>query len=95
MARTENLRTEVWQARITRTFAEKLREDAELLDLATRTDIVKAALEMLHRRAEEERMGQSIEEFYQGRIPPLPIGVLSEEDEDAMTAEGSSTRASA
>lgn len=78
----------MWQARITRTFAEKLREDAELLDLATRTDIVKTALEMLHRRAEQERMGRSIEEFYQGKAPPLPIGVLPDDDEDAVMDDG-------
>lgn len=74
-------RTEVWQARIGHEFAAQLRADADLLGLSGQTDIVKAALQLLHRRAAEERMARSVDEFYRGAAPPLPIGVLPAEDD--------------
>lgn len=67
--------SETWQARITHEMAAQLREDAELLGLDGRTEIVKAALELLHRRAAEERMAKSVDAFYAGREPALPVGV--------------------
>ena len=69
--------SETWQARITHDLAAQLRNDAELLGLDGRTEIVKAALEMLHRRAAEERMARSVDDFYGTSEPPLPIGVRS------------------
>lgn len=73
--------TEVWQARIGHDFAAQLRADADVLGLGGRTDIVRAALQLLHRRAAEERMARSVEEFYGELAPPLPIGVLPAEDD--------------
>ena len=67
--------SETWQARITHELAAQLRDDAELLGLEGRTEIVKAALELLHRRAAEERMARSVDSFYAGREPALPVGV--------------------
>lgn len=67
--------SETWQARITHELAAQLRSDAELLGLDGRTEIVKAALELLHRRAAEERMARSVDDFYGDREPPLPVGV--------------------
>jgi len=67
--------SETWQARITHELAAQLRDDAELLGLEGRTEIVKAALELLHQRAAEERMARSVDSFYAGREPALPIGV--------------------
>jgi hypothetical protein len=67
--------SETWQARISHELAAQLRSDAEVLGLAGRTEIVKAALELLHRRAAEERMARSVDEFYGDAEPPLPIGV--------------------
>lgn len=67
--------SETWQARITHELAAQLRDDAELLGLDGRTEIVKAALELLHRRAAEERMALSVDDFYGDRDIPLPIGV--------------------
>lgn len=67
--------SETWQARITHDLAAQLREDAELLGLDGRTEIVKAALELLHRRAAEERMARSVADFYGEGSPPLPVGV--------------------
>jgi hypothetical protein len=67
--------SEVWQARIGRNLAEQLRADAEVLGLEGRTDIVKAALELLHKRAAEERMAQSVADFYGDAVPPLPLGI--------------------
>lgn len=70
--------SETWQARITHELAAQLRDDAELLGLNGRTEIVKAALELLHKRAAEERMARSVDSFYAGREPALPIGVRPE-----------------
>jgi hypothetical protein len=67
--------SETWQARITHDLAAQLRDDAELLGLEGRTEIVKAALELLHRRAAEERMARSVDDFYGDGKPPLPVGV--------------------
>ncbi len=72
--------TEVWQARIGHELAAQLRDDAEVLGLSGRTDIVKAALQLIHRRASEERMARSVADFYGDAEPPLPIGVLAAED---------------
>lgn len=67
--------SETWQARITHDLAAQLRTDAQVLGLEGRTEIVRAALELLHRRAAEERMARSTDAFYGDREPPLPIGV--------------------
>lgn len=67
--------SEVWQARIDPGLAAQLRADSVVLGLTSRTDIVKAALELLHRRAAEERMAHSVAEFYGEAAVPLPIGV--------------------
>lgn len=67
--------SETWQARIGHELAAQLRHDAKVLGLEGRTEIVKAALELLHRRAAEERMARSIDDFYEGDEPPLPVGV--------------------
>lgn len=73
--------TEVWQARIGHDLAAALRADADLLGLGGRTDIVKAALALLHRRAAEERMARSVENFYGSATPALPIGVVAADDD--------------
>ena len=67
--------SEVWQARIGAELAAQLREDAELLGLDSRTDMVKEGLRLLHQVAAQERMARNVEEFYGGKEPPLPIGV--------------------
>lgn len=71
--------TEVWQARIGHQLAAQLRYDAEVLGLEGRTDIVKAALQLIHQRAAEERMARSVDDFYGAAEPPLPIGVAGAE----------------
>jgi hypothetical protein len=83
MADVSTGKTEVWQARIGREFAAQLHADADVLGLEGRTDIVRAALALLHRSAAEQRMAQSVDEFYGDDIPPLPIGVLPAEDDVA------------
>lgn len=70
--------SETWQARISHDLAAQLRNDAELLGLEGRTEIVKAALQLLHRRAAEERMARSVDDFYGNNEPPLPVGVSAE-----------------
>jgi hypothetical protein len=76
---TESGPTEVWQARIARSWAAELRADAAVLGLDGRTDIVRAALKLLHQRAAELRMAQDIDTFYGADTPPLPIGVTAGE----------------
>jgi hypothetical protein len=71
--------TEVWQARISRDLAAQLQADSEVLGLSGRTEIVKAALQLLHQRAAEERMARSVAGFYGDEEPPLPIGVMAED----------------
>ena len=78
--------SETWQARITHDLAAQLRSDAELLGLDGRTEIVKAALELLHRRAAEERMARSVDDFYGTSDPPLPVGVRAERATDRADA---------
>lgn len=78
MTRSES-RTEVWQARIDRDLAAELRADSEILGLRGRTEIVRAGLDLLHRHAAEARMAASVDEFYAGRTPPLPVGVTAAE----------------
>jgi len=67
--------SEVWQARIGRDLAEQLREDAVLLGLEGRTEIVKEALRLLHQQAAQERMARDVQEFYGDALPPRPIGL--------------------
>jgi hypothetical protein len=38
---------------------------------------------MLHRRAAEERMARSVDEFYGDTSPPLPLGVAPDDDDPA------------
>jgi hypothetical protein len=77
----------VWQARIGHELAAQLRADAEILGLNGRTDIVKAALQLIHRRAAEERMARSVDEFYGDAEPPLPIGVVAAENDPLDRSE--------
>lgn len=86
--------TEVWQARIGHELAAQLRADADILGLNGRTDIVKAALQLLHRRAAEERMARSVDAFYGNAVPALPIGVLPTDDDtvDRLGANRVATR---
>lgn len=67
--------SETWQARITHDLAAQLRIDPKLLGLDGRTEIVKAALDLLHRRAAEERMARNVDDYYGNSEPPLPVGV--------------------
>lgn len=67
--------SEVWQARIDHELAAQLRADSQILGLDGRTEIVRAALQLLHQRAAEERMARDVDDFYAGQAPPLPIGV--------------------
>lgn len=73
--------TEVWQARIGHDLAAELRADSHVLGLEGRTEIVRAALQLLHRRAAEERMARSVDAFHGGAEPPLPLGVPAADDD--------------
>lgn len=71
----------MWQARIGHELAAQLRADSEVLGLRGRTEIVKAGLELVHRRAAEQRMATSVDTFYGDAEPPLPIGVFAVNDD--------------
>ncbi len=75
--------TEVWQARISRDLADQLQADSEVLGLSGRTEIVKAGLQLLHQGAAVEGMAGSVAAFYGEGEPPLPIGVVADESDDA------------
>ena len=81
----------MWQARIERGLAARLRDDSKLLGLDGQTEIIRAALELLHSHAAEERMAGSIEEFYGSEAPPLPVGVLADGPDEHLssTSDGS------
>ncbi len=85
--------TEVWQARIGHELAAQLRADSEVLGLNGRTDIVKAALQLIHKRAAEERMARSVDEFYGGAVPALPVGILAADDDTLDRPEAHRTTA--
>lgn len=88
--------SEVWQARIGHELAEQLRDDAEILGLDGRTELVRAGLDLLHRRAAEERMARDVDEFYGDTEAALPIGVLpANETVEIVTQDDSSTSTSA
>jgi hypothetical protein len=72
--------TEVWQARIGRELAAQLRADSEVLGLQGRTEIVRAALHLLH-----------VDDFYGGAAAPLPVGVAPAEDTAAEPAAAGTT----
>jgi hypothetical protein len=88
----ERAGTEVWQARIGRAWAAQLRADAQVFDLRGRAEIIKAALELLHRQAAEERMARNVEVFYGEATPPLPVGVLADEAGDDTGSDRASAR---
>ena len=69
-------RSETWQVRISPETATQLREDAAFLGQEARTAILRAALDLLHRHAKEERMARIVDGFYGEEPPPPPIGVL-------------------
>lgn len=72
---TQTAASETWQTRLSHAMADQLRDDAKVLGLESRTEILKSALQLLHRRAAEERMARDIDEFYADHEPALPIGV--------------------
>ena len=81
-ARAVSSPTDIWQARIGTDLAAKLLEDAEVLGLSGKTDIVKAALELLHRTAAELRMARGVHEYYGDGVVPLPVGVVPFEESE-------------
>lgn len=73
----ETSATTVWQARLDRGFAAELLRDGEMLGLTNRTSVIKAALTLLHQHVAEQRMADSIADFYGDQEPPFPVGMRS------------------
>lgn len=79
--------SEVWQARIDRDRARQLMDDAAVLGLRGRSEIMRATLELLHRQAAEERMAQGVRDYYGDEPPPLPLGVRPSAHRGARATE--------
>jgi hypothetical protein len=73
---------QIWQARVPAELARMLLDDARVLGLTGRSDVVRAGLHLLHREALEERMARDIDNFYGDETPPLPVGVLPDDGSD-------------
>jgi hypothetical protein len=56
--------SEVWKARIGHEFATQLRADGATLGVSGPSEIVKVALQRLHRHVAEERMARCVDDFY-------------------------------
>lgn len=63
--------SEVWQARLSKQDADELRSDLETLGLRSRSELIKAGLQLLHRQASEERMAADVKTFYGDHPVPL------------------------
>jgi hypothetical protein len=70
----------ILQARVDGTFAEALLEhDAVVLGLDGPSEVVREGLRLVHRRAQEQALIDSYDQFYSGERAPLPAGVASAE----------------
>lgn len=74
-SRRDDASSDVWQARVPEKLSEALLVDMGTLGVATKSDLLRLALERLHREAEEVRLAREFDDFY-GDTPP-PLGVLS------------------
>jgi len=79
---SESGTTEIWQARVPADLARLLLDDARILGLKGRSEVVRAALQLLHQEAREERMAQEIDAFYGAEAAPLPTGVVADDGTD-------------
>lgn len=68
--------TVVLQARVSADFARELIDhDAKVLGLTSASEVVREALLLLHRHAQERAAAEAYAEFYGGDVAPLPAGV--------------------
>lgn len=72
--------TDVLQTRVPHAAARQLDEDAAELGLATRSDAVRAALDLLHRQARQAALARSYDDFYgPGEAPSSDIATLGDQ----------------
>jgi hypothetical protein len=70
----------ILQARVEGGFAEELlAHDAVILGLDGPSEVVREGLKLVHRRAQEQALIDSYDQFYGGERAPLPAGVAGEE----------------
>ena len=70
----------ILQARVDGGFAEELlAHDAVVLGLDGPSEVVREGLKLVHRRAQEQALIDSYDQFYGGERAPLPAGVSREE----------------
>lgn len=69
----------ILQARVDGDFAEELlAHDAVVLGLDGASEVVREGLKLVHRRAQEQALVDSYDDFYGGQRAPLPDGVAGE-----------------
>lgn len=67
----------ILQARVSDEFARELLEhDAVVLGLDGPSEVVREGLRLLHRRAQEQALIASYDEYYGAERAPLPTGVV-------------------
>jgi hypothetical protein len=70
--------TVTMQARVDAEFARQLvQADAPLLGLSGPSDLVREGLRLVHNLAKEAAMAAAYDEFYQGKIAPVPEGAAA------------------
>ena len=73
-------RSVILQARVDGSFAQELVErDAVVLGLDGASEVVREGLRLVHRRAQEQALIDSYDDFYGGQRAPLPAGVAPPE----------------
>ena len=71
----------ILQARVEGGFAEELlAHDAVVLGLDGPSDLVREGLRLVHRRAQEQALIDSYDDFYGGERAPLPAGVAGQDE---------------
>lgn len=64
--------TQIIQARISESALEQVTADAMALGLDNTSEAIREGLALLHRKAEQVRLGQAYDDFYGG--VPAPMG---------------------
>ncbi len=77
----------VVQVRLQRDEIDELRTAMQLLDLASRSEALRAGIRLLVREAREIAGADEIRRFYAGQLAPLPVGVATATAEELAAAD--------
>jgi hypothetical protein len=67
-----------------------LAHSMQVLHLETKSDALREALRLLHRYATEVEAEEEIRNFYNGKLAPLPVGVVPFNEQEAAEAAADS-----